>query len=193
MPILMRYVSFNIRVAKTCSVSHASPSLSVFSTHGEVIVHHILPVRVVSAATVNVTLCRRGLHGPSAPGAVRQQVAGLVGMVVASVDALLLHPRIILRHPGGDLRICRLRRIRGSTSSAPPTEPWRESRGSWTVRKVLHCFLQVQMFLFLFFFLRRLSETIVGNVSDQTIKGLWQEPYVTKYSPWPGVTTGKCF
>lgn len=89
---------------------------------------------------MNVTLCWRGIDGTSAPGAVGKQVAGLSWRVVASVDALLLHPRIIVRHPGGDLRICWLRGIRGSTSSTPPTEAWRESRGSWTVREVLHCF-----------------------------------------------------
>lgn len=44
------------------------------------------------------------------------------------------------------------------------------------------------MFLF-FIFLRKQSETIVGNVSDQTIKGLWQEPHTTKESPWPGMKT----
>lgn len=140
---------------------------------------------------MNVTLCRRGLDGPSAPGAVSEQVAGLSWVVMASVDALLLHPHIFVRHPGGDLRICWLRGIRGSSSSTPPTEPWRESRGSWTVRKILHCFPQVQMLLF--FFLRKLSGIIVGNASDQTIKGLWQEPYMTKDSPWPGMKTRKCF
>lgn len=138
-PVLVRYMSINTRVPEACTVSHAPSSVPVLSTHGKIIVHDVLPVRVVSVATVNVTLCWRRLHGSSVPSAVSKHVAGLSGVVVGSVQALLLHPRVIIRHPRGDLGICWLRGIR-RTSSAPPTEPRGDRGGSGTVRKILHCF-----------------------------------------------------
>lgn len=139
MSVLVRYMSINIRVPKASPISHTSSSVPVLSTHWKIIIHCILPVWVVAVATVDGTLCWRWLHSSSVSRTVSKHVAGLTWVVMASVQTLLLHPCVIICHPRGDLGLCWLRGIRRSASN-PPTESRGERGGSWTVRKILHCF-----------------------------------------------------